>query len=234
MLDGLELAAAFSLPPNQKGLCGPGKVDWQNKKALEGAMKKFRAPHAYLSLIADANGLEPFDYEVVESFWLGNKLLDRVKKEDLGEMIGRKFTGPDLLSPSRAQALATHLPIHVFPHHSFHVFYIGSVSGVLKRTSAQIDACRVSWGEVKEVGKKSVKVIYAPVKLDKKNKTADFSTQKITKWDYDKTRFSPEIGGRVASHWGVMAAQITARQAKNLEKYTLLNMALVSRRPQEG
>ena len=232
MDNGLELAASFSLPPNQKGLCGPGKADWQNKDKLAAILRQFRAPYAYLSLIAEANGMEPFDYETVEAFWIGNKMLDRVSREDVAEMIRRRFVGPDLLSPARASALASSLPRRVYPHHAFHVFYIGSISGVLKRTRPQLDACRVAWGEVKEVGKKSVQVHYWPVELSQKNKKANLSSRLVrSRWNYDSSRFSPEVGGQVASHWGVLAAILNPRQAKNLEKYTQINMKMAGERP---
>ena len=78
-MDGLELAARFSAAPNALGLCGPKGFRLSAKRQLAAQLKRFLAPYTYLSLIADANGLEPFDYDVTEAFWLGNRLLERVK-----------------------------------------------------------------------------------------------------------------------------------------------------------
>ncbi|MCL6088882.1 MAG: DUF6390 family protein [Candidatus Marsarchaeota archaeon] len=239
-MQGIELAASFSLPPNQLGLCGPKKTAWGNPRKLAVALKKFRAPYSYLSLIADANGLEPFDYDVVEAFWLGNKLLEGINGEDVAAVIRKCFVAPSFLSQSRASSLIARLPARIYPHHSFHVFYIGSISGVLKRTRAQLDACRVAWGEVKKVKDKSVQVSYRPLVLDGKNKSAGIENKnaslgspKLADWKFDSSRFSPSSGDLVASHWGALAATISRRQANNLEKYTLLNMELLGQRPDE-
>ncbi len=237
---GLALAASFSLPPNQLGLCGPKKTAWGNPRKLAVALKKFRAPYSYLSLIADANGLEPFDYDVVEAFWLGNKLLEGINGEDMAAVIRKRFVAPSFLSSGRAETLASGLPPKVRPHHSFHVFYIGSISGVLKRTRAELDACRVAWGKVKKVKDKSVQVSYSPLVLNAKNKGAGIEnknaclgSRKLADWKFDSSRFSLSSGDLVASHWGVLAATISPRQANNLEKYTLLNMELFGKRPPE-
>ncbi|VVB57490.1 Uncharacterised protein [uncultured archaeon] len=243
MNDGLELAASFSLPPNQKGLCGPGRVDWKDKKKLAATMRQFRAPYAYMSLIGEANGLEPFDYEVVEAFWIGNKMLSRVERDEAAAMICRRFVGPGLLSPKRALTLVSALPRKVYPHHSFHVFYIGSISGVLKRTRTQMDACRVAWGKIGSVGRTSVGVKYRPLELKENGKRKENGEGRKTaclsprlssaRWAFDSSRFSPAPGEVAASHWGVLAARLDKRQEKNLEKYTRINVGLFGKRPKE-
>ncbi len=237
-MDGLELAARFSAAPNALGLCGPKGFQMSAKRQLAAQLKRFLAPYTYLSLIAGANGLEPFDTEVVEAFWLGNKLLDAVKREDMANAIMKKFTGPGRLKPERAQALAEALPARVYPHHSFHVFYIGSISGVLRGTAAEMDRCRVGWGEVKKVNGKQMQVGYRPIqkktKKEKENKKSAplaFGPEKNVSWKLWSDLPAPSSGSLACSHWGQAIIPISRRRMANLEKYTRLNMELYSRPP---
>lgn len=234
-MEGLELAARFSAAPNALGLCGPKKFEAASRPALLRTMKKFRAPYTYLSLIAEANGLEPFDYEVAEAFWLGNHLLEQVKREDVANAIVRRFSGPGRLKPERAQALADSLPACVYPHHSFHVFYIGSISGVLRGTAAEMDRCRIAWGQVQKVSGKQIQVRYQPVqkkiKKEKENKKFGqlaFGPTKTVYWTLWPDLPTPAPGSLVCSHWGAAIVPISRRRMANLEKYTCLNMALYS------
>jgi hypothetical protein len=108
-MDGLELAARFSASPNS--LCYCGKKTFfkafmqylKNKqtKNLENEMKKFKAHYEYLKLISSENNLPLFDKKVVEAFWIGNELLENVRKESIAKMIWTKFSGKGLLSKKR-------------------------------------------------------------------------------------------------------------------------------------
>jgi len=226
-MEGLELAALFSSAPNALGLCGPSGFDTSDKKRLLSQMKKFRAPYAYLSLIAKANNRKPFDYGVVEAFWLGNDLLANVPRAAVARMIKSKFTGNGRLSKSRAKILADNLPEQVYPHHSFHVFYIGSISGYLEGKKKELDLCRVSWGNVTRVGKGKLAVCSKPVKFE--NGSAVFGKRQAASWATDGGRFA--AGGIACSHWGRAIIPITAHQKGNLEKFTKINMALYAARP---
>ena len=230
-MEGLELAARFSAAPNALGLCGPKKFEAASRAALLRTMKRFRAPYAYLSLIAQASGLEPFDFEVVEAFWLGNRLLERVEREDVADAITKKFTGPKRLDAKRAQTIVDALPARVYPHHSFHVFFIGSISGVLRGTAAEMDCCRVGWGEVQEVSENRVRVSYRPIQKNKKFSEVTFGPGKNVYWKLWADLPAPAPGSSVCSHWGQAIIPISKRQQTNLEKYTRLNMESYSRPP---
>ena len=228
-MEGLELAARFSSAPNSLGLCGPKGFDSQDKKRLLAQMKKFTAPYAYLSLIAKANNKNPFDYDVVEAFWIGNELLDNVKRQDVAEMIKTKFVGKGRLAKGRASQLASMLPPRVFPHHSFHVFYIGSISGVLEGKKKELDLCRISWGRVCRVGKTKLSVCSKPVGF--LGGKACFGRRKSANWLLPSGAPSYCTGATVCSHWGVCVMPITHKQKKNLQKYTAINMGLYGTRP---
>ncbi len=228
-MEGLELAARFSHAPNSLGLCGPKGFDVGNKRLLLSQMKKFRAPYAYLQLIAKANGKKPFDFDVVEAFWLGNNLLEKVKRADAARMIKTKFTGKGRLPVKRANELADSLPLKVYPHHSFHVFYIGSISGILEGKKKMLDLCRISWGRVSRIGKSKLEVCAKPVVFGKGG--AAFGHRRMSNWILPAASLTFNIGDKVCSHWGVAIMPISARQQKNLQKYTAINMGLYKTRP---
>lgn len=240
----LELAARFSCGPNALGLCGPAEFpsfirkwfagDGRKKDAgpLARHMKKFIAPYEYMKIIADANGLAPFDYEVVEAFWLGNKLLDQVSREQVASVITGPFVGPKYLSRERAAALVDSLPARIYPHHSFHVFYIGSISGVLHGTPDELDHCRVSWGKRMETGrggKDGWTVHTRPLELS--GGRASFGQPVTRNWKPWMGKPAPPVGATLCAHWNQAVMEIDKKQEKNLEKYTRINMELHEKRP---
>ena len=149
----------------------------------------------------------------------------------MADAIVRRFSGPGRLKPERAQALADALPARVYLHHSFHVFYIGSISGVLRGTATEMDRCRVGWGEVQEVSGKQMKVRYQPIIRNKKSARLALGPQKNVYWKAWPNLPAPAPGSLVCSHWGAAIIPISRRQRTNLEKYTRLNMELYARRP---
>ena len=81
---GLSLFARYAYPPNLRGYCGPadhamlleygssGEID----EGLVELAKQLTGPWPYMTLIAEASGIEdPFDRRVVEAYWVGNSLL---------------------------------------------------------------------------------------------------------------------------------------------------------------
>lgn len=228
-MEGIDLAARFSSAPNSLGLCGPKGFSADDRKRLKAQLKRFLAPYAYLSLIANANGLKPFDYDVVEAFWLGNRLLRNVERKDVAKTILKKFTGKGRLSPLRAKSLAENLPDEVYPHHSFHVFYIGSISGVLEGKKKELDLCRISWGRVSRVGKSTIAACSRPVIF--KGGEAILASRKSTSWVLPQNSHY-DVGDIACSHWGVAVTKISKEQERNLKDFTMENLALYRARPQ--
>lgn len=243
-MDGVELAARFSGAPNRLRLCGPKEFNPSCRSSLEAQLRKFRAPYAYLQLIASAAGLKPFDYGVAEAFWIGNKLLETVERRDLAKTILTHFAGPGRLSPARARRLANHLPDRVFPNHSFHVFYVGSISGVLRGTARELDACRISWGRVMGADEKGYAVRCRPVLLKGRRAAARSACSGpgigrraclgppiFRRWLAWDGLPPPAVGSVIAAHWGQAILPLTARQRTNLEKYTQINLRQHAARP---
>jgi len=235
-MNGIELAARFALPPNSKGYCGGERFVHALKRYFSSPMplnaaklwselKKFKAHYSYLRLIAGANGLKPFDARVSEAFWLGNSLLGKVKKKELQSLITNEFSGKGMLPKKKARKLASSLPDNFVPHHSFHVLYLHTISGVIEKSVKNADMCRVSWGKVRKVEKGGIEV--KTQRLARvKGKLALLPAVKRWKTSCAGIALLPDAkpGDIVASHWGFATMKISWGQAKELKKATEKNV----------
>ena len=97
---GPKIAAIYGLIPNRLGLCGPRQE--LLKKFIIGklsiheiipVLEKFEAAYPYYQLIAQKNKIisGPFNKKVVEAYWLGNELLEKITTDDLRQLITEKF-----------------------------------------------------------------------------------------------------------------------------------------------
>lgn len=235
---GLKLAACFSFPPSRLGFCGArrkntAKVLADYLSAKETSLKKvrkilesFEASYPYYKLIARVNKIDdPFIYPVVEAYWLGNKLLEKVKSNDIRNLILNDFTRPGLLSKTKAEKKASSIPDRSKPHHTFHVLLLGSVTGRVKFSGRIFDLCRTGWGRVIRLKKKKKKLTIEYLPLITKNKKFFLGKKIKREIDWHK-RFLPKVkvGDRVAFHWNLACRIIDKIQEKNLLKYTLLNI----------
>jgi len=240
-MNGIELSARFGLPPNSKKYCGRREFagifaaylkrkNTANLRALKKALTHFHAHYSYLKLIAAANGKKPFDPEVTEALWLGNGLLKRVKREDLQKLMLRDFCGKRMLSAERAEKLAAGLPGGFVPHHSFHVFYVHSITDAVPPTVSTSDNCRVSWGKAVKVGKDAV-IVETRKLARKREKLVLLPTLKRWKTSCAGIRLLPNVkpGDIVAAHWGVAVMKISKGQAKALERATKQNIRAANR-----
>lgn len=234
---GLRLAAIHGWRPHALGLCGPEEARRQEllKKFLQGKVapskmkkvfKQFMGAYAYYKLIAKNNNIKnQFDKRVVEAYWIGNNLLDRIETDDLRQMVAKDFVGPGLLPKEIAAKKASLIPDLSKPHHSFHVLTIGSVTGSVDFTGSTKlkDTCRISWGRVTKIPtikNKISKIIvrYQPLIGTEKIKLGK-SIKKEIHWD---RLIAPKVkkGDWVSFHWNWLVKILDNRELKNLKKYT--------------
>ncbi len=166
-MQGVELAARFSIATNRLKYCGPEDaepalfrtiVEGKDLEASRTALLRFEALEPYLTAIAAKHGLDPLDHDVVEAYWIGNELLEDFTREDFRgilEVLTRRG-----LPRTMADAFAAHLPQRPLPHHTFHVSYVGvgNVTGHVKTTLPNMEACRASWARVLQVSKDRLEV----------------------------------------------------------------------------
>jgi hypothetical protein len=196
-------------------------------------MTAFRTLYPYLKLIAHANGIcDPFDERVVEAYWLGNDLLERVGKSALYHSLLDDHGAKQHLGNASFHRVRTAIENGAIPHHSFHVFGIWKRTGnhSASHTLESMDSCRVSSGIVKTIDGPFLAVETEP--LIEQNHTLALGeprTKRLLRHlgappDIDEIR----VGAIVSIHWDVPCEVITQNQAAMLRAYTLRSIALAN------
>ncbi|MGI8829470.1 MAG: DUF6390 family protein, partial [Candidatus Limnocylindria bacterium] len=118
----------YAFMPNRLQYCGGDDNRTLLQYATEGVtdggltplLRRFTGAMPYLELIARANGIaDPFDRRVVDAYWIGNSLLERVEVRELYDDMLARF-GSRLNGRMREIVLGK-APAGARPHHSFHV-----------------------------------------------------------------------------------------------------------------
>jgi hypothetical protein len=162
MTAGPLLFARFAYPPNALGYCGPDDAAALIEHTSAGVAgpdlvalaRQFAGAWPYLELIAASSGrTDPLDAAVVEAYWLGNRLLDRVEPRIFAAHLSGRF---ELRAGRGFADIATLALLGAVPHHNFHVFAVYPWVGLLRAGMAEeplrvLDSCRVRWGTVKAV-----------------------------------------------------------------------------------
>lgn len=239
---GALLFARYAFPPNELGYCGPadsqqlleygatGAVD----RGLTALARQFDGAWPYLELIAGATGIpDPLDHRVVEAYWIGNTLLDRVGVTALGNSmderfrkhVGRQFS---LLAEG---ALAGGVP-----HHSFHVFgvypWVGLLSADRIATKALevLDRCRIRWGKVDAVTGDQVLLRSRPLTWDGRHLGLGEPITETAKRAVDGSGFVDELapGDWVSLHWDWVCDRLSPRQLADLRRYSLRQLDITN------
>ncbi len=224
-MNGLWLCAKYAFAPNYLKYCGPDKnkelAGYLKTKTtdlgLEAMLQKFSAMYPYLKLIAAENGIaDVFDQRVVEAYWLGNEMLDKVTMKGFYNHARGK------LPVKERQWFELKLPQGAKPHHSFHVFNFIKRTGhkAVNHTVETMDNCRISSGVVVNPMKvKTDRLIYANGKF----RLQPGAIKTIKNIDNDL-----KIGDLVTLHWDWVCEKINRQQAKNLDRYTRLALRLAN------
>lgn len=154
--DGAIRFARYAYPPNELGYCGPGEhaelLERVHAHAagpgLDHLARGFEGAWPYLALLAGHTGRDPLDPDVVDAYWIGNRLLEAVPGHDLLLSLDERFRTrgnvAEVVDPVRHGAL---------PHHSLHVLAVYPWAGLLRsgRTDPSLEVmerCLVRWGTV--------------------------------------------------------------------------------------
>lgn len=237
-MEGVEIAARFGSITNNLKYCGPTDFfsifanylrnkSKPNTLRLKNSISQFEAHYSYLKLIADANDLLPFDDQVCEAFWLGNDLLENVPTENVRQMILSELTGSGKMHIERSLKLADSLPSTIYPHHSFHVYFVKFITGKVEWNPKNADKCRVPFGKI--LGFRDAKqfaiVEYKPV-IEKNGKFGFGAPVNIpisTQLNGINLIPDAEVGDFVAFHWDVACKVLSLKEKRNLEKFTEFN-----------
>ncbi|MGA7861700.1 MAG: DUF6390 family protein [Thermoplasmata archaeon] len=227
-MDGVALCARFSIATNRLQFCGPSDAEPDLYRAIttdEGHaearedLRRFEALMPYLEAIGRKHGLDPFDRQVVEAYWVGNSLLDALDAGDFRSLLDALVRRG--LPRSFAQHLGEHLPSRPLFHHAFHVSFVGvgNVTGHVETTLANMEACRPAWGTVRARNGTGLTVERSSWTV--RDGQLVVGPPKSVEVSFDP-RVLPEVrvGAEVALHWGWPALQLEAPQRAALEEYS--------------
>ena len=227
-MQGVQLAARFSIATNRLRYCGPAEaepalfrtiVEGKDLEASRHALLRFEALEPYLRAIAAKHGRDVLDHDVVEAYWIGNRLLDAFTREDfqgiLDTLVKRGLPRP------MAARLGEALPDRPLPHHVFHDAFVGvgNVTGHVETTLPNMEACRPAWARVTRVEGGSLHLEKPVLRLDGRRLEIGPAERETVAYD---PRFLPGVsaGDTVALHWNWPALVLDEDQAANLREYT--------------
>ena len=233
---GAALFARYAYPPNELGYCGPdGAAELLRPGAtaeIERRARDFDGAWTYLELLAEAAGTpDPLDARVVEAYWVGNDLLDRVEPGVLVERLRDRFRTQPGGTWRQASARAV-------AHHSFHVFDVYPWAGLLQARGspaavAVLDLCRIRTGRVLRVDGEAATVHSHPLRWDGTALTTGPPQQQTVRWSVGGLALihTPAAGDRVALHWDWVCDTLTDEQCARLEslEYTELTAVGIGR-----
>jgi hypothetical protein len=183
----------------------------------------------YLRTIAAANGIrDPFDPRVVEAYWLGNELLDRVEAADLYRSLEERF-GTHLPARVRDQVLRKP-PAGAKPFHLFHVLDVYRHLESDSVGMAAMESCRISWGQVRTVDGASVTVDRQPLtQVDGKLVLGPPQAERVLR-AFEGRGFADTLspGDWVSIHWGWVCESLDARRLANLRKASATHLSLAN------
>jgi hypothetical protein len=227
----------YGFMPNRLRYCGGDDnrtiFDYGTAGVVDGGLvpllAKFTGAVPYLRLIARANGLvDPFDDRVVEAYWLGNELLERVEVRQMYEELAARVGG-HLSGRARAWVLGK-APAGARPHHSFHVFDVHSRVGDLGHTLATMDQCRVSWGKVARVEGAELVVERSPLIVAAGKLGLGPPREERVARQVDGRGFADDArpGDAVSLHWSWVCEVLTPAQRAALEHYSRYHLAIAN------
>jgi hypothetical protein len=228
MTPGPLLFARYAYPPNALGLCGADESstllqygsDGASDEGLAELARAFEGAWPYLTLIADANGInDPLDSRVVEAYWVGNRLLDAVTPRALARHVEDRFKG----RVGRTwQGIVDAVAAGAVPHHTFHVFAVYPWLGLLRTGDVThplsvLDRCRTTPALAVRVEGETAHVLAPSLDWDG-NRLA------LGPWQQRTARFSESglgfvavnRGDWVSLHWDFVCDRLTPAQAATL------------------
>ncbi|MCK9352287.1 MAG: DUF6390 family protein [Candidatus Pacebacteria bacterium] len=240
-MDGILRCSKYAFGPNRLHYCGPDRnseifsyiEEKETDDGLVRLMSQFETMHPYLLHIAEANHIQdPLDDRVVEAYWIGNDLLEKIPKQKFYAHLLDGLHLKDKFGLKGFNAIAGKIDQGAVPHHSFHVFDIWRRTGHVERehTLESMDACRISSGKIVSVNGPFIIVLTEPLLYEKgKLFLGPASEKKLVRQlesDYDIEQLKKD--DIVTIHWNVICEKITKRQEENLKKYTLRHIRLAN------
>ncbi|MGI9585133.1 MAG: DUF6390 family protein [Acidimicrobiia bacterium] len=239
MISGPALFGQYAFPPNVHGYCGPadaglteGLVSVDASAELRHIVQQFEGAWPYLELIGGCTGMDPLDPMVVEAYWVGNALLDRIDTLVWGNSMDGRFR-------RRAGASWDNIDGGIpggRPNHAFHVFCVYPWVGLLRSGYADhalevIDRCRIRWGTVLGVDGDRAVVECRPLVWNGEDLALGEIERETVRMSVSGSPVN--AGDIVALHWDYVCDVLTRRQLGRLRQETARHMRIANQPTRE-
>jgi hypothetical protein len=239
---GPLLFTRYAYPPNALGYCGADEtrtlLEYGDARVSDPGLaelaRTFEGAWPYLTLIAGANRItDPLDPRVVEAYWVGNDLLDRVTPDTLARHVEDRFRGRIGRSWRRVlDAVAA----GAVPHHSFHVFAVYPWLGLLRTGLVDeplhvLDRCRTTPALVESVDGDTARVLLRPLLWNGRTLELGAYVRRDVRWRDDGLALvtSLQQGDWVSLHWDFACDRLTPKAAATLDRTTKRALGAVNR-----
>jgi len=241
---GPTLFVRYAFPPNFHGSCGPpdsqALFQYGASHVVDNGVRdlarQFAGAWPYLELIANVTGIgDPLDARVVEAYWVGNTLLERVGVRPLGDSMEQRFRSTTGRQFGR---LAEAVLAGGMPHHSYHVFCVYPWVGLLgedrrfEQALMVLDRCRIRWGQVQQVRTDQLLVESLPLRFERGRLLLGEPILETVERTLEGvglvTHF--RVGDWVSMHWEWVCDRLGPRQLGALRHYTRLHLDVVNDR----
>jgi hypothetical protein len=224
-IKALRFEGRFSLAPNCLGYCGKESARKKirkcvvsgNCKGIEKELKDFIVLYPYLKTISKVTKLPIFSYKVIESYWFGNSLLKKVRKEHYELLLSnfKKQGVPKWL----IKELKENKPAKFIPNHLFQVLHVGvgKASDSVPYDLKSINNCMIRWGKVEKIQNGKATITLNSLK-DKFGKSMVFK-KVILPIDVSFTS-GLKVRDIVAVHWGMIIKILTKKEEEKLSFWT--------------
>ncbi|HEU5315559.1 MAG TPA: DUF6390 family protein [Chloroflexota bacterium] len=245
-LHGTVLFTRYAFMPNHLERCGPLRAQ-DNRTIFEYAvaghtdpyftslLREFQAAYPYLQLIARTTGhTDPFDPAVVEAYWIGSDLLERVEVRAFHDSIRERFGAR--AGPKQLEWLLGKAPAGARPHHSFNVFDVQRFTQERTHTLHNMEQCRIGWGRIVSAEPAHYVVEHQPLEwvASAPNGRGGLGLgaprlSTVLRHMHGKgfTEHA-SLGDWVALHWGWACDLLTEPQRAQLERWTLHHLRLAN------
>lgn len=234
----LELGSAGTNPTGATGAdraaSGTGRELRELERGLRELARGFEGAYPYLALIASANGIaDPLDPRVVEAYWLGSPLSDRVDAGLMSRSIEERFRAR--VRPDAWRWLAGKPAAGARPTHAFHVLDVFPRVGLMRGGAVSdalglMDACRIRWGTVTALVDDRLEVDAAHLEMvDGRLRLGAPRRETAMRW-LDGSGFVRQVsvGDRVSLHWDWACEVLDSRQLEALASRTLRQLSLAN------
>lgn len=240
-LDGGQMFVRYAYPPNERGSCGPAEFSTTFEYGVAGTSdaglrvlaSQFSGAWPYLELLAAEAGIgDPLDHRVVEAYWVGNDLLDRVDMVRFGNSLEERFRRRSGVSWGDLSAA---IPAGGVPHHSFHVFSVYPWVGLLGADRGPdplfiLDQCRIRWGKVITVLGDEAVVESRPLAWDGRGLSLGPVRTETATLGIDGKGFLDDLqpGEWVSLHWRWVCDRLSRSQLRSLERFSTRQLRITN------